>query len=121
MLDFKRKQMAAVGLSQLQGNIVDFLRRHFPEETAAMPVETLHANVAGLIEQCRKRGLTSQRAIAAYALSAFVCGSDTVATDPALTQLLSDRRTPADERGRLVEIWLANTWQQYDLQTSEPA
>lgn len=121
MLNFKRKQMAAIGQVQLHANIVDFLRRHFPEDAAALADGELETRTGELIEQCRKRGLTSQRAIAAYALSAFVCGSDTVATDLALTRLLSDRRTPADERGRLVEIWLANTWQQYDLQTSEPA
>lgn len=119
MLQFKRKQMAAIGATQLQHNIIEFLRRQLPEETAALPEDELEAGTAALIEHCRKHGLTSQRAVAAYVLAAFVCGSQAVLGDPVLGRMLADRRTPQDERGRLIEIWLADAWGHHQRATAE--
>lgn len=109
MLQFKRKQMAAIGAVNLREHIKRFLSEHFPQAEAAPP-EALDAEIDDLVRHCRDHGLRSQRAVALYVLAAWIFGGDAVRNDPGLNVILQARAQPPAERSLLLEIWLTRAW-----------
>jgi hypothetical protein len=112
MLEFKRKQMTAIGEEQFRCNLADFLRRHF-EGMASLQLSQLDSELDEIIAQCRKSGLKSQRAVAAYALACALFGNARVAGDPSIITVLADRRSPQIDRALLIEMWTAAAYSDY--------
>ena len=106
MLEFKRKQMAAVGEAQLRCNLAEFLQRHLGGD-APMRLDRLDSELDDIIAQCRKAGLKSQRAVAAYAVACAIFGNTRVAGDPSIIAVLADRQSPQIDRALLIEMWTA--------------
>ncbi|MFT4179235.1 MAG: hypothetical protein QM612_07200 [Thermomonas sp.] len=106
MLAVKRKQMAAIGEVQLRNNLADFLNRHLGGN-APMQLDQLDAELDAVIDHCRKAGLRSQRAVAAYAVACSLFGNMRVANDPSIVGILADRSSSQLDRALLIEIWTA--------------
>jgi hypothetical protein len=106
MLELDRKQMAAVGEAQLRNNLADFLNRHLGGREP-LQLDRLDAELDAVIAHCRKTGLRSQRAIAAYALACSLFGNDRVAGDPSIIGILADRSSSQLDRALLIEMWTA--------------
>ena len=106
MLDLNRKQMAAIGETQLRSNLADFLNRHLGGK-APLQLDQLDAELDAVIEHCRKAGLRSQRAVAAFALACSLFGNDRVAGDPSIVAILADRDSTQIDRALLIEMWTA--------------
>ena len=106
MLQLDRKQMATVGETQLRSNLADFLNRHIGGK-APLPLDELDAELDAVIAHCRKAGLRSQRAVAAYALACSLFGNERVANDPSIIGILADRSSPQLDRALLIEMWTA--------------
>ena len=94
MLAVKRKQMAAIGEVQLRNNLADFLNQHLGGK-APLQLDQLDAQLDAVIAHCRKAGLKSQRAVAAYALACSLFGNDRVA------------------RALLIGMWTASAYGDY--------
>lgn len=109
MIQFKRKQLAAIGERNLHEKMRRFLANHFPQ-AAAMPRAAFDAEMDALLLECRNHGLRSQRAVAAYVLANFVLGREFVAGDAALRGILSARERPNQDRALLIELWLTQAW-----------
>lgn len=112
MLDFNRKQMATIGEVTFRANLADFLNRHLGGKTP-MPLDQLDAELDAVIAHCRKSGLKSQRAIAAYALACSLFGNDRVASDPSIIGILGDRDSSQIDRALLIEMWTAAAYADY--------
>ena len=106
MLEFDRKQMSAIGEANLRNNLADFLNRHLGGK-APLPLDQLDAELDAVISHCRKAGLKSQRAVAAYAVACALFGNARVAGDPSIIGILADRSTPQMDRALLIEMWTA--------------
>lgn len=112
MLAVKRKHMAAIGEAQLRNNLAEFLNRHLGGKTP-LRLDQLDAELDAVIAHCRKAGLKSQRAVAAYALACSLFGNQRVGNDPSIVQILSDRRSPQIDRALLIEMWTAAAYGDY--------
>ena len=112
MLALKRKQMAAIGEVQFRNNLADFLGRHV-NGIGTLPLDRLDAELDAIIAYCRKTGLRSQRAIAAYALACSLFGNERVASDPSIVAVLADRSSSQLDRALLVEMWTASAYADY--------
>lgn len=110
MLEFKRKQMAQIGDINLRYNLATFLQQHLAGD---QPIEhnKLDAEVDAVIAQCKKHGLKSQRAIAAYAVACAVFGSARVASNASIATILANRTSPQLDRALLIEMWTASAYQ----------
>ena len=108
MLAVKRKQMAAIGEVQLRNNLADFLHLHLGGKSP-LQLDQLDAVIA----HCRKAGLKSQRAVAAYALACSLFGNDRVAGDPSIVGILADRSSPQIDRALLIEMWTASAYSDF--------
>jgi hypothetical protein len=106
MLEFNRKQMGGIGQQHLQQSLQGFLSRHLPQASQMPPAE-LRGALDNLIGECRTLGLTSQRAIAAYALAACALGTATVRGDPTVQHILAQRELPQAYKAMLLQTWLA--------------
>ena len=106
MLAVKRKQMAAIGEVQLRNNLADFLILHLGGQTP-LQLDQLDAQLDAVIAHCRKTGLRSQRAVAAYALACSLFGNDRVGHDPSIVGILADRSSSQLDRALLIEMWTA--------------
>src|SRR3546814_8961364 len=82
MLQFKRKQMAAIGAANQRAHIKRFLAEHFPQADA--PPEAFDGEIDDLVRHCREHGLRSQRAVALYVLAAWLFGGDAIRGDAGL-------------------------------------
>lgn len=109
MLQFNRRQMASIGGQHIRTELQHFFARHFPQAEPPPP-GTIEADIGATIEHCRSHGLRSQRAVALYALAAYVFGQETVRNDPGLNAILQAREQPAANRALLIEIWLTQAW-----------
>ena len=112
MLELDRKQLAAIGEVQLRNNLADFLNRHFGGNEP-LRLDELDAQLDAVIAHCRKAGLKSQRAVAAYALACALFGNDRVGNDPSIAGILADRSSPQLDRALLIEIWTASAYSDY--------
>lgn len=112
MLELDRKQMATVGETQLRSNLADFLNRHLGGK-APLRLDQLDAELDAVISHCRKAGLKSQRAVAAYALACSLFGNDRVANDPSIIGILADRSSAQIDRALLIEMWTAAAYSDY--------
>lgn len=112
MLAIKRRQMAAIGEVQLRNNLADFLNRHVDGMTA-LPLDRLDAELDAIIAHCRKTGLRSQRAVAAYALACSLFGNQRVGNDPSIASVLADRSNTQLDRALLIEMWTAAAYGDY--------
>ncbi|MBN8263520.1 MAG: hypothetical protein J0M21_02570 [Xanthomonadales bacterium] len=112
MLAIKRKQMAAIGEVQLRHNLADFLNRHLGGATP-LPLDQLDAELDAVIAHCRKAGLKSQRAVAAYAVACMLFGNARVAGDPSIVGVLADRGSPQLDRALMIEMWTAAAYADY--------
>lgn len=112
MLEFDRKQLASIGEVQLRDNLAAFLNRHLGGNEPVR-LDELDAHLDQLIAHCRKSGLKSQRAVAAYALACALFGSDRVGNDPSIAGILADRSSPQLDRALLIEIWTAGAYGDY--------
>ena len=112
MLAVKRKQMAAIGEVQLRNNLADFLNQHLGGK-APLQLDQLDAQLDAVIAHCRKAGLKSQRAVAAYALACSLFGNDRVAGDPSIIGVLADRSSSQLDRALLIEMWTATAYSDY--------
>ena len=106
MLDLDDKQLAAIGHGHLRSNLAEFLNRHLGGK-APLQLDQLDAELDAVIAHCRKAGLKSQRAVAAYALACSLFGNDRVAQDPSIVSILADRQSPQLDRALLIEMWTA--------------
>lgn len=106
MLAVKRKQMAGIGEVQLRNNLADFLNLHLGGQTP-LQLDQLDAELDAVIAHCRKAGLRSQRAVAAYALACSLFGNDRVGHDPSIVNVLADRTSSQLDRALLIEMWTA--------------
>ena len=109
MLAVKRKQMAAIGEVQLRNNLADFLHLHLGGK-APLQLDQLDAQLDAVIAHCRKAGLKSQRAVAAYALACPLFDNDRVAGDPSLVGLLADHSSPQTDHALLIEMWTESAY-----------
>ena len=109
MLQFNRKQMAAIGEDSLRTRLRDYLRQHLPQ-LREVPQQQLDRELAPLLADARRHGLGSQRAAAVFVLANVVLGRDVVAHDPTVQQILASRARSVTDRARLLEIWLTNLW-----------
>lgn len=112
MLELDRKQMAAIGDTQLRHNLADFLNRHLGGREP-LPLDRLDAELDAVIAHCRKAGLRSQRAVAAYALACSLFGNDRVAGDPSIVGVLADRSSSQMDRALLIEMWTAAAYSDF--------
>ena len=106
MLEFDRKQMSSIGQQHLLQSLQGFLTLHLPQ-ASQMPPAQLRTTLDTLIGECRTLGLSSQRAIAAYALAACTLGTATVRDDPTVQQILAQRDLPQAYKALLLQTWLA--------------
>lgn len=106
MLDIDDKQMAAIGQGHLRNNLAAFLNRHLGGKVP-LQLDELDAELDAVIAHCRKAGLKSQRAVAAYALACSLFGNERVAQDPSIVSILADRHSPQLDRALLIEMWTA--------------
>lgn len=109
MLQFNRKQMAAIGESNLRTRLRGFLGEHFPP-LRSMPAEEVDRELDQLIAESRQQGLRSQRAVALYALANVALGRERVEADPTVRRILAARERPLADRTLMLEIWLTQTW-----------
>lgn len=109
MLELDRKQMSAIGETQLRSNLADFLNRHLGGK-APLQLDQLDAELDAVIAHCRKAGLRSQRAVAAYALACSLFGNERVGNDPSIIGILADRSSPQIDRALLIEMWTATAY-----------
>ena len=112
MLAVKRKQMATIGEVQLRNNLADFLHLHLGGQSP-LQLDQLDAQLDAVIAHCRKAGLKSQRAVAAYALACSLFGNDRVAGDPSIVGILADRSSAQIDRALLIEMWTATAYSDY--------
>lgn len=112
MLELDRKQMAHVGDTQLRNNLADFLNRHLGGKQP-LQLDQLDAELDAVIQHCRKTGLRSQRAVAAYALACSLFGNDRVGNDPSIIGILADRNSSQIDRALLIEMWTAAAYGDY--------
>ncbi len=112
MLQIDRKQMSTIGETQLRNNLADFLNRHLGGK-APLRLDQLDAELDAIIAHCRKAGLRSQRAVAAYALACSLFGNDRVANDSSIIGILADRNSPQIDRALLIEMWTATAYSDY--------
>lgn len=112
MLEVDRKQMSAIGHTQLRSNLADFLNRHLGGK-APLHLDQLDAELDAVIAHCRKAGLKSQRAVAAYALACSLFGNDRVAADPSIVSVLADRSSSQIDRALLIEMWTAAAYSDF--------
>ncbi len=106
MLQFNRKQFTNIGQAHLRQSLQSFLGQYVPE-ASQMPHAQLSEALEQVIADCRMRGLSSQRAIAAYALAACTLGSATVNEDPTLQRIVGMRHLPQAHKALLIQTWLA--------------
>lgn len=112
MLALDRKQFTTVGETQLRNNLADFLQRHLGGN-APLQLDQLDAELDAVIAHCRKAGLRSQRAIAAYALACSLFGNARVGNDPSIVNILADRNSAQIDRALLIEMWTATAYSDY--------
>ena len=112
MLAVKRKQMAAIGEVQLRNNLADFRNQHLGGK-APLQLDQLDAQLDAVIAHCRKAGLKSQRAVAAYALACSLFGNDRVAGDPSIIGVPADRSSSQLDRPLLNEMWTEAAYGDY--------
>lgn len=112
MLAIKRKQMAAIGEAHLRHSLADCVSRHFGAQLP-LPLDQLDAELDAVIAYCRKAGLRSQRAIAAYAVACVLFGNRRVAQDPSIAAILADRGSPQLDRALMIEMWTAEAYADY--------
>src|SRR3546814_8268326 len=104
MLQFKRKQVSAIGAANQREHIKRFLAEHFPQADA--PPEAFDGEIDDLVRHCREHGLRSKRAVALYVLAAWLFGGDAFRGDAGLNAILNEREKPPAERSLLREIWI---------------
>lgn len=109
MLQFKRKQMSAIGAANLREHIKRFIDQHFPQADAPPP-GAFDDEIDDLVRHCREHGMRSQRAVALYVLAAWIFGRDAVRDDAGLNAIMQARERPQPERSLLLEIWLTQAW-----------
>ncbi len=109
MLQFNRRQMAAIGEDSMRIRLRDHLRQHLPQ-LENVPAQELDQEITPLLADARRHGLNSQRAAAVFVLANVVLGRKTVAGDPTVQEILSSRARPVADRARLLEIWLTRSW-----------
>lgn len=112
MLELDRKQMGAIGETQLRSNLADFLNRHLGGN-APLRLDQLDAELDAVIAHCRQAGLRSQRAVASYALACSLFGNERVANDPSIIGVLADRSSSQLDRALLIEMWTASAYGDY--------
>lgn len=112
LLEIDRKQMTAIGETQLRNNLADFLNRHLGGK-APLQLDQLDAELDAVIDHCRKAGLRSQRSIAAYALACSLFGNQRVGNDPSIVGILADRSSSQIDRALLIEMWTAAAYSDY--------
>lgn len=112
MLELDRKQMTAIGETQLRNNLADFLNRHLGGKVP-LQLDQLDAELDAVIAHCRKAGLRSQRAVASYALACSLFGNERVGNDPSIIGILADRSSPQIDRALLIEMWTAAAYSDY--------
>jgi hypothetical protein len=112
MLELERKQMSTIGETQLRNNLADFLNRHLGGK-APLQLDQLDAELDAVINHCRKAGLRSQRAVAAYALACSLFGNDRVGNDPSIAGILADRNSSQMDRALLIEMWTASAYSDF--------
>lgn len=112
MLELNRKQLSTVGETQLRNNLADFLNRHFGGK-APLQLDQLDAELDAVINHCKKAGLRSQRAVAAYALACSLFGNERVGNDPSIIGILADRSSSQIDRALLIEMWTATAYSDY--------
>lgn len=112
MLELNSKQLASIGETQVRNNLADFLNKHLGGK-APLQLDQLDAELDAIITQCKKVGLRSQRAIAAFAVACSLFGNERVMNDPSIINILSDRNSPQIDRALLIEMWAAVAYSEY--------
>src|SRR3546814_16821037 len=96
MLQFKRKQMSAIGAANQREHIKRFLAEHFPKADA--PPEAFDGEIDDLVRHCREHGLRSPRAVPPYLLADWMFDGDPQPGEPRFKPSLQAREEPRAEQ-----------------------